>query len=379
MKSRAKIMYIITKGNFGGAQRYVFDLATSLPTEDYDVSVAFGSPGLLQEKLSAANVRTILLKSLQRDINIVADIKTFFELIFLFRKERPDIVHLNSSKIGGIGSLAARIAGVKKIIFTGHGWAWNEDRNIISKTAITLAHLFTIYFSHTTIAVCAHVARQISHAPWTKNKLVVIHNGVRPFQLIDGFEARQKLAHHVTHTTWVGTYAELHHNKGLDILITAFAEIAAQFPNVGLVIAGTGEKHAELQDQIASFNLTDRIHLVGYVRDVAMLGKAFDIFVLPSRTEAFPYALLEAGYASLPVIATTVGGIPEVIFSSYNGLLIHKNNHHDLSVALTMLLNDPNLQKTFGTHLNQDVHKHFMSEHMVAHTRALYEKNSLTK
>ena len=120
MKAK-KILFLITKANWGGAQRYVFDLATALRNE-FDISVAFGQEGLLAKKLREAQITTFPIRALQRDVSISSDVKSFLELMRLFRVEKPDVVHLNSSKAAGVGALAARLAGVPRIIFTAHGW-----------------------------------------------------------------------------------------------------------------------------------------------------------------------------------------------------------------------------------------------------------------
>src|SRR3989344_1038967 len=104
----AKILYCITKSNWGGAQRYVYDLATHLPAE-FEAAVVLGGDGALKTRLEIAGIPTIPLSRLERDIHIRGDIKTFFELLGIFRRERPDIIHLNSSKMGILGTLAARI------------------------------------------------------------------------------------------------------------------------------------------------------------------------------------------------------------------------------------------------------------------------------
>src|SRR3989344_3387314 len=127
-KKKGKILYIITKSNWGGAQRYVFDLATRLPKEDFEIAVAHGGNGLLAEKLCTARIRTIKVKKFERNVKLFKDIAVFFELLSLLRRERPDIVHLNSSKAGGIGALSARFTGIKNIIFTSHGLVFDEDR-----------------------------------------------------------------------------------------------------------------------------------------------------------------------------------------------------------------------------------------------------------
>ena len=106
---KTKILYLITKGNWGGAQRYVFDLATNLPKNEWDVVVVHGKGEILAEKLKKNEIRTIQLKNSQRDINPFKDLLLFFELLGLYKREKPDVVHLNSSKIGFLGALTALI------------------------------------------------------------------------------------------------------------------------------------------------------------------------------------------------------------------------------------------------------------------------------
>ena len=123
-----KILYGITKSNFGGAQRYVFDMATEAKSAGHDVAVICGGEGTLVKKLRAAHIRVITLPHLKRDISLVDEFRSFHFIFRTLVKENPDVFHTNSSKMGGLGNLAARLAGIRKIIFTGHGWAFNEPR-----------------------------------------------------------------------------------------------------------------------------------------------------------------------------------------------------------------------------------------------------------
>ena len=102
-----KVLFVITKSNWGGAQRYVYDLAINLPKESFEVKVALRGEGLLKQKLEENNIQTIQIPHLQRDINATRELLSFFSLIKIFNKEKPDIIHLNSSKAGGIGAAAA--------------------------------------------------------------------------------------------------------------------------------------------------------------------------------------------------------------------------------------------------------------------------------
>ena len=175
--SKKKVLYVITKGNWGGAQRYVFDLATGLPKDEFEVAVALGEPalsagkpGLLADKLKSASVMIYYISSLGRDVSFGKDTTSFFELYRLFKKEKPDIAHLNSSKAGGVGALAARLAGVHKIIFTAHGWPFWEQRNFLMRGAIWFFSWLTALLSHTVIVISDYDLRVARRMPFTSSK-----------------------------------------------------------------------------------------------------------------------------------------------------------------------------------------------------------------
>jgi len=123
--AKPKILYLITQSEFGGAQRYIFDLANNLKN-DYEIIVAGGGQDELFEKLKKINVKNFKLKNLIREINLIKDIFAYWEIKKLIQKIKPDILHLNSSKISVLGAFAGRKAGVKKIIYTVHGFVFNE-------------------------------------------------------------------------------------------------------------------------------------------------------------------------------------------------------------------------------------------------------------
>jgi len=399
MESRRKIIYLITKGSWGGAQRYVFDLATGLPVEQFEVLVAlgrsstgeaFGEPGALSAKLEQAGIKTVIIPGLTRDITWFREIKIGWWLFKFFRQERPDIIHLNSSKISGLAALAGRLVNLSwlltalprrpagksyklKAIFTVHGWAFNEERPRWQKKIIASFHWLTIILCHQTIAVSQITLNQAKNWPLVNNKLKLIYNGLTEPIFYSRLEARKKLMPDLSpDTVWLGTIAELHRNKGLDVLIEAFARLAPNYPNLNLLIIGEGEERERLAMHIARHHLTNRIHLLGQVPEAARYLKAFDIFTLPSRTEALPYAVLEAGLASLPVVATRVGGIPEIIKNGETGLLVPPADPVALSNSLKTLLPERYRESTLGRHLKTFVQQNFSRAQMLAQTLALY-------
>jgi glycosyltransferase involved in cell wall biosynthesis len=370
-QGKKKIFICITKSNWGGAQKYVFDIATQLPHISYDTCVLLGGNGELKDKLEEKNIKTISLKNSQRDMGIKREFGLFFELYKIFKKESPDIIHLNSSKMGFVGALTGRICGVKKIIFTAHGWSFNEDRNLISKFIFKILQILTIIMSHKTIVVAEILKKQIPRK--FRKKIIVIRNGISDIDFIEKNEARKIISGEnliPLNSIWVGTISELHKNKGLEYVIKAMAEIIG---SVAFVLIGEGEERKNLEDLIKKLGAQNKIFLIGKIDNASKYLKAFDIFTLTSITEAFPYVLLEAGLASLPVIATNIGGIPEIIENKKTGLLIKTKNIDGIKSNVEEYLKSLDKYSSFGERLHEKIMTDFTKEKMVKNTIALYE------
>ncbi len=347
---KKKVLFLITKSNFGGAQRYVYDLATGLPTEEFEVAVAFGQSGSLGTKLHENGVRTITLPSLQRDISLAKEIRSFFELSKILNQEKPDILHINSSKAGALGALVGRLAGVPKIIFTAHGWAFNENRPWWQRLILKKIHWLTVLLSHQTIAVSKEVKRQMSW-PFVKNKMIVVYNGRSIANQRSREDSRATLTQieprllPYSNDFWSTTIAELHPIKRHDAVIEAMGEVVKKFPNTRHLIIGGGQEEEKLRQQIIDLDLTENIFLLGAISEAAEFLKAADLFILASRSEAMPYAIIEATIAGLPIIATDVGGIPEVIENEKSGLLVEPLNNTALINAILEVRDNDELRR----------------------------------
>lgn len=364
--ARQKVLYVITKSNWGGAQRYVYDLATQLPDE-YEPVVVSGPGEMLFRKLNDASVRTIEIKELGRDIHARGDLRALVALYRCIRAERPDIVHLNSSKAGFLGAIAARLARVKKIIFTVHGWPYTEPVSRLSKCVRWLAILGTMLLVHRTITVSRFAALFAPLGIETDT----VHNGIPPIDFLPRATARQELCERTgmsADSFIFGTIAELHANKGIDILIHAMYLV----DDAHVIVIGEGEERAALELLIQELHLEQRVHLIGFVDSAARYLKAFDAFILPSRTEALGYVLLEAGAAGLPVIASAVGGIPEVIHDQVSGALFHACNDIALAESMREFMHSPNTTRRYAEELTAHVSRGFSLNKMVSETLAVY-------
>ena len=378
MPRKTKVLFVITKSNWGGAQRYVCDLAVGLPKDRFETAVALGGSGALIQKLHEQRVRVLPIFSLTRDIHTTSDLFSFFELWSIIRREKPVVVHLNSAKASGLGALAARLAGVPLIVFTAHGWAFNEDRPFWQRLIIKFFSWITVMLSHKTIAVSKAVHHDTRNWLFIRDKVVTIHNGVASPEFIPREDARARLTAKRDITLpsdamLVCSITELHKNKGLPYAIEAFAMLAQKNPSLFYFILGGGEENERLDDLIKRHKLQERVFLFGFVENAANYLKAFDIFVLPSIKEGLPYVLLEAGLAGLPVIASRIGGIPEIIEDGKTGLLVPQRDKDAISSAIKKLFESPEFRTKLGGALREKVIRDFSLSRVVSETISLYE------
>lgn len=301
-----KVLFIITKSSWGGAQRYVFDLATNLPSQEFEVAVAFGGTGALKEKLEARGIRTISINSFQRDISFAKEFRALRELAKIFKTEKPEIVHLNSSKAVFLGALVGRWVGVPKIVSTVHGWAFNEARPAWQKDVLRFVQWLSVVLAHKTIVVSYADAKQARDWPLVGKKISAIHNGIDlQMPLGSGEKIRNAFPAGANIT---GTIGELTKNKNQITLV----EEAKNNPAMYVAIVGEGEERKNLEAKIKEYDLQNRVKLFGFMPAQEVL-KGFDTFALPSLKEGLPYVLLEARAAGLPIVANRVGGVSEIL------------------------------------------------------------------
>lgn len=369
-----RILYVITKANWGGAQRYVYDLAVAALAAGNEVMVVAGAQGELTDRLVSAGITVACVERMQRNIRLADEISALRSLLRIVRDFKPNIIHGNSSKAGGLAAVIGRLTSVKMILFTVHGWAFNEERPELQKAIITLAHYATVLLSSRVVCVSESLARDIAWMPFVRDRIRVIQNGIEPAELLPQEEARRRLAADLARATWIGTIAELHPTKQLPVLIEAFARLSEAHPETALVIIGDGEERERLQSIIEEHGLSARVRLCGHRENAAAYLPALDIFALPSRSEGLGYVLLEAGLARLPVVASRVGGIPEIVRDKESGILVPAGDAGVLAGTLELLLSNARLREQLGHALYERVIRVFPKNRMIRETLALYQE-----
>lgn len=380
---KQKVLYIITKSDVGGAQKYVADLANSLDKNQFEAKILYGGKDLKW-----------LSNKVWPWAFFLNDWLAIFELIKILKKEQPHIIHLNSSKAGVIGSLAAFLFSTKlKFVFTAHGWVFNPTNKLSSPARwfYVLLHKFAAIFQDKIICVSEYdrqLALKYKIAPETK--LITVHNGIDPnIPFLDQQTARKELIKRLAFSVqrkgenkntlnanryilnpdipWVGSIGRLVKEKDYETFIRA----AALIPNAHFFIIGTGPEKERLKTK--SQKLKSNMHFINPTENDAKYLKAFDVFIMSSIKEGCPYILLEAMAAELLIVVTEAGGMPEMIKNNENGFVVPQKNPQALADAIQKLTTNKNIASEFGQITKKTIQEKFELKKLVAKTTATYK------
>jgi glycosyltransferase involved in cell wall biosynthesis len=394
-----KILYVITQGEQGGGQKYVLELAEKV-AQEHEVFVGIGrieneGDKWLFEKLENVGVKKeniFEIKNLQREIKPALDFKALVEMRKLFKKTNPDVVHLNSSKAGVVGAVASIFTKVK-VVYTVHGWVFLEPMNPIKKLIYIFLEFISAKLRNTIIFITekdVQAAKDYHIIPngIARGSLItgpsnllgasegeaktggfLIYNGIdesKKENILNKEESRkfifEKIGKKDEGQKVVGTISNLFKTKGLEYLIDAAKEVRALF-----VVFGFGDEkyRLELQERINKNNLQEKFFLLGRVPDAYKYLRALDVFTLTSVKEGLPYSILEASLANLPIVATSVGGVPEVA-NNIKISLVESQNVQQIRSAIIENLN--NLEK-----YKSEFNKIYSLESMVSQTLQAYK------
>lgn len=349
MSERLRVMHVVLSLDVGGLERNVVNQVREGGRLGQDVSIlCVERRGTLAERAESLGGRVYCTdKQPGLKLNTIGRIRK------VLRSERPDVIHTH--QIGPLfyTGFAAAGLGIPLIVHTEHG---KENYATCRKTRCLgkIAGRFTKVFYCLTQDMANAVAEsRIVDA----SKLRVIMNGIDTAfykQPRDTAAIRQQMGIPLD-ASIIGTVGRLTEIKRQDVLIDAFANVAKVHKNAHLLLVGDGPLHASLRDRALALNIADRVHFAGYQQDTTPFLHAMNLFALTSRSEGMPQALLEACVAAKPVIASRVGGIPEVIQHGVTGRLVEPGDVRSLSDGLCDLLSNPGHASTLSHTASQRV------------------------
>jgi glycosyltransferase involved in cell wall biosynthesis len=330
-------MLVITLAEVGGAQAYVASLLPAL-AERYDVLLAAHGEGPLRDAATRAGVRFVPLRHVRRPIRPWRDLAGVVELVLLLRRERPEILHASSSKAGVLGRLAAAATRVPIRIFTVHGWAFSAYSGLPSRLYRLVDRLMA---SVTTVTICVserELADGVEAGACKAERSVVIRNAVD----VSAFPRSR----HDRATPRFIAVGRLKAPKDFLTLVRACGSLPEG--SFEALLVGEGPERSEIEAEIRRLGLVRSVRLIGERADVPALLADSDVFVLSSRSEGLPMSVLEAMAAGIPVIASNVGGLAELVVDGETGLLAHPGDPEALGAALGGLIADRDLRRRLG-------------------------------
>jgi glycosyltransferase involved in cell wall biosynthesis len=406
-RPKKRVLFIITQSEFGGAQHFLYTLVNRLDKNKYDICVAAGPnfsskskilsskspvdlgplPDIkydLLDLLEKDKIETVHLKHLLRGINPWHDFLASLELRRIVKKWQPDTIFLNSSKVGFLGSFVAKyliLHSKYKILYRIGGWSFNDPWPKWKKWLWIIIEWFSARWKDYIIVNNKHdfeQAHKLQIKP--REKIVIVYNGLDVYktEFLPKEEARLKLYERAARQsgkifqgkTIIGTIANFYPPKGLKYLIEA-AEHFKNRDDVVFIIIGDGQERKDIELLITNCQLQHKVLLLGQIPDAYKYLPAFDIFVLPSVKEGFPWVVIEAMTAKLPVIATKVGAVPEIIEDGKNGMLVEPARPEQIAIKIQELLNNDHLKQEIGIQAHQTVLFKFSLDKMIRETEDL--------
>lgn len=373
-QAKKRIVLAITLAEPGGATSFVFGFACWLKAQGHTVTVVAGEGTWLVEQCAKAGIPFVRTHRLKREISPWNDVLAVRELKRLFRELRPDAVHLNSSKMGAVGAMAARLAHVPTVVYRIGGWVFLEPLSPLRKKAYLLIEQVSARLKDTII--CVHpgdesIARRTGIKP--RNVIISVPNGIHlssfDAALQNRAHARQALG--IDERTFLfGTIANLYPAKDLPRYLEACAIVAKQEPRARFLIIGEGAERRHIEEARKQLNLAATAALPGARDDAASLLRAFDAFVLPSAKEGMSWSLLEAMAAALPCIATDVGANAWSLGTN-GGWIVEKQSPEKLAAAMIEVMRHPEEAATRGSNARKQIEQRFPLE-------KTYQRNAAT-
>jgi glycosyltransferase involved in cell wall biosynthesis len=368
-----KSLHVLCGCAWGGGPAIVLAITKALIERGDEVWVVTASREQTK-RFEEAGATVVELKHWRYQIH-PRDLAAFVQLFLLCRRERFDLVTTHTSKGGFIGRLAAKFAGARHIVHHAHGFAFRETQGRWTRRFYVLLERIAARACNVIISVSEdHRRDAIRERVAAPQKIATILNGIEAdsFGCTSMREARQKLGLE-GEDPLIGLANRLAPKKGVEHLIEAFQQIHGFHPRARLVLLGEGPSQLELERQARSTGLGDRIHFLGFRRDVPELLAAFDFIAQPSISEGLSIAILEAMAAGKPLVACDIPGNREIITSGVNGILVPPSDPPALAMAIRSLLDNSAYARMLGETARADCRKRFSHDRMVRQTLSLYD------
>ncbi|MBU2257946.1 MAG: glycosyltransferase family 4 protein [Candidatus Omnitrophica bacterium] len=353
---RMKIAQVITRMDWGGSPDMVRLTCEKLLAMGQEVILITGPTKNQTQKtnefINSFNAKVVVIRQLQRDVNLFNDLITFIKLYLIFREENFDVVHTHTAKAGALGRLAAYFAGVKVIVHTPHGHNFYGYFNRLYSKLIIFIEKFLTFFT-TRIIALTELERSdyIKFKVAAKDKINLIYLGLELEPFLQQNFNRPQIKNSLGVTAGELTAAmigRLETVKGPGFFVEAAKLVIKDFTQAKFFLVGEGSLRAKLEKRVEESGLKDSIIFTGWRNNVPEIISVLDVLVLPSLNEAVGIVLIEAQASGIPVVAADVGGTAEVVKDGISGLLVPAADPGSMAIAISSLFKDPVKRKEMG-------------------------------
>lgn len=323
---KIKVLHI-TQAVIGGTLEYLKLFFSHIDKEKYEVELVCPSYGPMKDEISSMGIKVHVIE-MNRKISIIDDYRAYRQLKKYIKESKPDIVHLHSSKAGVLGRLAAYKNKIP-CVYNAHGWSFAMDVSKVKKNFYAFIERVMAKITYKIINISNFEQElAIRYKITSEERMQVIYNGIDLSKYNEKFN-KEKILNELkilNHPFIIGMVARLTKQKSPETFIKVAKEVSREVKNSYFIFVGDGELRDEIEELIAKEGLKDRFLITGWTNEVGKYISIFDVGVLTSKWEGFGLALLEYMALGKPVIASKVGGIPDVIQNYNNGILVKAQN-----------------------------------------------------
>lgn len=382
-----RVMRIITRLNIGGPSIQATRLS-AIDRDGFSTTLLHGRLGDGEGDMSyliAPGSRAIYVDTLCRPLSPLNDLRAFFRIAGEMRRQRPQIIHTHMAKAGLLGRLAAaaynvtrRRAAKARVVHTYHGHVLEGYFSPMMTSIFIGLERLLARITDRIVAISPAIEQELRDhfriGTARQYRVIPLGFDLSPFAAINEatrVRARQDLGI-ATDADVVCTVGRLTAIKQHDLFLETIARVAQSRPKVIALIAGDGERRDALERSAAKLGIADRVRFLGWRRDLATIYAASDVFLLTSRNEGTPVALIEAMASGIPGVSTDVGGVKDVIASPDFGARAADGDSGALAAQVSRYLADPALRRESGTRARAAVLERYSLDRLVADIIALY-------
>jgi len=377
---KLKILRIIARLNIGGPAIQVINLTHYLNDDQFESKLVIGKEadheGNMFHLAKEKGIEPIMIEELGRELHPLKDLTTLWKLYQLIRKEKPDIVHTHTAKAGTLGRLAAKLAGVKQIYHTFHGHIFQGYFGKLKTKFFLWVERILGLFTTKIIAISELQKKELCSlkiAPESKFTVIPLGFELQKFTGLKRTGAFRKELGVTDEVKLIGIIGRLVPIKDHHLALKVFQEVVQKYHHpVKLVIIGKGELEQELKAKVAEQGLERSVIFTEWQHDLPKIYPDLDIVLLTSLNEGTPVALIEAMACGVPVVATAVGGVGDLIKDGETGFLEDKDDLTKFAYDVVHLLEDPVLGQRLAHAGQQFVFNTFNIERLVSDLKNLY-------